>query len=176
MYMKLNFFALLLTISFAICFLFFVNSVSNYLYPIKYYDLIKEACNDFDVEEALVLATIKSESDFDPTAYSSVGAIGLMQILPSTADYIASKIGYEKIIDLENVECNIYLGTAYISYLLDRFKNIDYVICAYNAGEGIVEDWIKESNGEKIDIEYYETKIYLDKVKYALNVYQKKLA
>ena len=98
-----------------------------------------------------------------------------MQIIPSTANFIAEKVNYNQDIDLFDVECNLYLGIAYVSYLMNIFSSIDIVICAYNAGEGVVREWIESSKDKELVIEYPETERYLQKVKYGMLVYQKKL-
>lgn len=145
----------------------------NIRYPVKFYDLINPLCVSYNIDEALCLAIIKTESNFNEDAVSSAGAIGLMQLLPSTASYIASIIDYEDRIDLTYPKCNIELGLAYFSYLLARFEKLDYAICAYNAGEGRVREWIQ--TGEINNVPYKETNEYLMKVKFAYNIYQHKI-
>lgn len=121
----------------------------------------------YNLEESLVYAIIKAESDFDANAVSASGALGLMQIIPRTAKWIAEE--FNEIYEKQNMfvpETNIKYGCFYLRYLFDKFKYSDVVICAYNAGEGIVRDWLDES-GNLIEekISYDETKTYLKRVK-----------
>ena len=80
---------------------------------------------------------IQTESDFQTHAISRVGAVGLMQLLPSTARYFARKNGfhfYRKKEDLYNPYVNIVLGVGYLAYLRDRFKHSQRYLAAYNLG------------------------------------------
>ena len=126
---------------------------------LKYLDTVEKYCKKWEVDVYVVLATIEVESGGNPTATSSVGAIGLMQLMPDTAKWIAEKIGIE-VDDYYEEETNVMLGVAYISYLSKKFKG-DTLYCAYNAGEGTVQKWL-ENGGE---IKYPETKNYLNKIK-----------
>lgn len=160
---------------FGLIYLFVVYLTYSFVYPVKYQEQIAYCCSKFNVQKAIVFSVINAESSFNESVVSRSGAIGLMQILPSTADYIAYKVGYTGPIDLNNVECNIYLGVAYLSYLFNRFCNFDKVICAYNAGESEVNTWGYDKNG-KIIIPFKETKKYLENVKRSLQFYSKKIA
>lgn len=121
----------------------------------------KYACI-YGVEKELVLAVIKTESSFNENALSKKGAVGLMQLLPSTADYIAKRVGYNGVINLYDKDVNVNLGTAYLKYLLDKFGNVKYALMAYNAGEGRVNKWLKEGLVEPVP--YKETDLYVKKV------------
>lgn len=142
-------------------------------YPIKYMDIINPLSISYGVDSALVFAIIKTESNFQSEAKSSAGAVGLMQLLPSTASYIAGLIDYSNDINLIKPICNIELGVAYFSYLLAKFENLQYSIYAYNAGEGRVHEWIK--NGQINDVPYRETSEYYKKVMFAYNIYKNML-
>lgn len=174
--MKSKIFSLIFTILFALIFLFAVNLLYDILYPVKFETQIEKYCNEFNVEKELVFAVINAESSFDFKAISSAGAKGLMQLLPTTAEFIAEKINYTQKIDLFNIDCNLNLGVAYLSYLQNIFKEFDIVVCAYNAGEGVVRDWLKSGGGKEFQIEYPETKRYLEKVKLGVKIYAKKLS
>ena len=175
-YMKTKLFALIFTIFMSVFLVLGINFLYNIMYPVKYENVIYKYCSVFGVERELVFALINAESSFDVYAVSSVGAKGLMQLLPSTAEYIARKISYKNDINLFNVDCNLNLGIAYISYLQNIFSTLDEVICAYNAGEGVVREWIKQSHDDKLEIRFDETKNYLNKVKYGIEIYSKKLS
>ena len=135
----------------------------------KYLSSVIEYSYEYGVAPELVLAVIKAESNFKADAISEKGAVGLMQIMPSTASYIAQKVGYSCEIDLKNPDCNIALGCAYLSYLQTRFEDKDVCICAYNAGEGKVSKWLSDKkfskNGKTLDkVGYSQTRYYLKKV------------
>ena len=94
--------------------------------------IIISKSNKYGLEPSLVRAVISAESNWDPRAVSKKGAIGLMQLMPSTAR--------EMKIDPYSPEENIEGGTRYLRYLLDRFKGrLDIALAAYNAGPGTVE-------------------------------------
>lgn len=144
-----------------------------------YLDLVKVECEKYDLDENLILAMIKSESKFDKNAVSKAGAIGLMQILPSTASWIAEKLEKDDFIQnqLFNEKTNIEFGCYYISYLLDLFGNNEKLsICAYNAGPNVVNNWLKDESyskdGQNLDyIPYKETSNYYNKVSVFKNIY-----
>ncbi len=140
----------------------------------KYTNVVTIYANKYELDVSLVYAIIKTESNFDKKAVSKSGALGLMQIIPSTAKWIASELdeSYDKNKMFEP-ETNIKYGCYYLKYLFDKFENIDIVICAYNAGENAVLKWI-DDNGvlNKNKIDYAETKNYLDKVKVYYKVYK----
>lgn len=101
--------------------------------------------NEFNIELSLTFAIMHAESGFNEKAISDKGACGLMQLMPTTAAYVADLIGYDNKINLFDANCNVYLACAYLNYLFNRFDNEKSVICAYNAGEGRVQDWINLS-------------------------------
>lgn len=106
-------------------------------------------------EEALVFAVIRQESQFDISAGSRAGAKGLMQLMPATANLMSKNIGipYVKADLTLDADYNIKLGSAYLAYLIDRYKG-SYIlaIAAYNAGESRVKRWIKR-NGDPRTLE-----------------------
>ena len=100
------------------------------LFKSKYNDIIVKAARFHDVDAALVSAVIKAESDYDPKTLSHKGARGLMQLMPATA----KRFGVNDSFDPEQ---NIYAGTRYLRWLLDKFEdNADLAVAGYNAGEG----------------------------------------
>ncbi len=127
---------------------------------------------------SLVYAVIKTESDFQEDAVSRAGAVGLMQLLPSTAEYVCRlrKIPFERE-RLTEGEYNITLGCAYLTYLFSRFEVEETVLAAYNAGEGIVAEWLANddfsSDGKTLFcIPYRETAEYVKKIKNFRKIYQ----
>ena len=122
-----------------------------------------------DIELDLLLSIIQTESSFNKNAISNKGACGLMQLMPSTASFIAEKVGYVAVIDLFDIECNIFLGCKYLCYLKEKFITLDLVLCAYNAGEGRVREWLLNptysNDGVALSyIPFKETRQYLQKV------------
>ena len=129
----------------------------------EYNDIIKKYSDRFGVDYYLVLAVAKTESGFVENAVSKKGAVGLMQLLPTTAQFIATKIGFLGEIDLYNSETNVCLGVAYLKYLEGRFNGDERLsIIAYNCGEGVVKQWLEF--GIINDIPYSETRKYVKKV------------
>ena len=99
----------------------------------NYDHIIRRKSDKYNVEPAIIKAVITAESNWDPQAISKKGAIGLMQLMPSTAKEM-------KITDPYDPEENIEAGTRYLRYLLDRFKeDLDLALAAYNAGPSRVE-------------------------------------
>ncbi len=117
----------------------------------KYDEIILQASKQFEVERALIKAIIKAESDFDHQAVSSKGALGLMQLMPETADEMNVKDPFDP-------GENIIGGTRYLSLLLKRFNNDKQLaLAAYNAGP----DEVESSNGIP---PFPETKTFVEKV------------
>lgn len=90
----------------------------------------------FDLDPAMVLAIIEVESGFDPRAVSPRGAMGLMQLRPSTARAVARELGIPWRSDeaLFDPRLNIVLGSGYLRSLLERFDDSAVALAAYNAG------------------------------------------
>lgn len=105
---------------------------SRPLFSSKFNDIIIAAARHHDVDAALVSAVIKAESDYNPRIVSHKGARGLMQLMPATA----KRFG---VVDSFDARQNIYGGTKYLRWLLEKFDgNADLAVAAYNAGEGNV--------------------------------------
>jgi len=114
-------------------------------YPLMYKDLIVSIAGEYNIAPSLVAAVIRNESSFRVSAESSVGAKGLMQLMPDTADWIAKKIKMDQYSQelLEDPKINIRLGCWYLSYLSSQFNgNSLCVVCAYHAGQGEVKGWL----------------------------------
>ena len=146
------------------------------VYPVHYEDTIEAASEHHGVDPLLACAVIKCESDWDESAHSAAGAIGLMQVMPLTAETMAA-LGY---VDadawdpnaLTDPEVNIEYGCAYLGYLQSHLSSLDEVIAAYNAGIGAVQGWIAEGGTIPDDVEFAETRVYLDRVRNAYEGYQ----
>lgn len=114
--------------------------------------LIGAVAREYAVEEALLKALIAVESGFDPNARSPKGALGLMQLMPATAQRFSVRNAF-------SIEDNLRGGTAYLRWLLDYFDgNVELALAAYNAGEGAVV-----RAGRRIP-DIAETRAYVPKV------------
>lgn len=141
-------------------------------YPKRYFSLIREKADEYSLDSAFVAAIVCVESGFNPMAKSGKGARGLMQLMPSTAEWIANKNGIAYSEDLlVNAEYNLELGCAYLSYLSSRFDGKRNIAAAYNAGEGNVRKWLNDGGS----IEFPETAAYVKKVAAAENVYRERI-
>jgi soluble lytic murein transglycosylase-like protein len=105
---------------------------------VKLAKLIREESENYELNPFLILALIQVESEFSPRAISPKGAIGLMQVMPHTAEFIAGELGVsiDGIKPLYNPFINVRLGIYYLSMLNDRFKSVERALWAYNAGPG----------------------------------------
>lgn len=114
------------------------------LYPKIYKDVVMEMQEKYDVEESLIFAVIKAESNFEENAISRRNAIGLMQIMEETARDVAKKNKIQLSSDNTKQELldgskNIEIGTCYLATLLERYGNKEVALAAYNAGIGTVD-------------------------------------
>lgn len=105
-------------------------------FPNTYDNIIEEASEKYSVPEYLIKAVIKQESNYMPNAISSKGAIGLMQIMPSTG----ALLGVDDKELLKDPYINIMTGTKYLSQMLNRYDGrLDLSLSAYNAGPNLVD-------------------------------------
>ena len=138
-------------------------------YPLRYEQLVVGHAENYDLEPHLLAAVIYQESKFKADAVSSSGAVGLMQLLPATAQGIADRTGgsgwHER--DLVNPELNVRYGSWYLRHLLDKYKDEELALAAYNAGQANVDRWRKEGNR----IEFPETRHYVQRVQELKAIY-----
>lgn len=148
--------------------------VWKWMYPIKYQSEIMTASRKFQVDPYLILAVIRSESGFKMDRVSKKGAVGLMQIMPDTADWIVNQAGFLPKNEeyLYDPVMNIHIGTWYLNFLLNRYEgDLVKVIAAYNAGPGKVNGWLVNAqwSGQREtieDIPFGETRLYVQRVLY----------
>jgi len=137
------------------------------IWPDFFREEVTAAARENGIDPALVWAIIRQESIFDPDVTSQADARGLMQIVPSTGAALARQVGINEFTptDLYDPCLNIRLGTKYVAQLLDRFKKIDLVAAAYNAGPSNAVRW-QQTSGSNHDvlretITYSETRRYV---------------
>lgn len=142
------------------------------VYPVIYYDDVKNFANETGNNVPLMLGLIREESYFDPLAQSVVGAGGLMQLMPATADEINSKysLGMDISTAIFNPQSNIKLGNYYYEFLRKNLEGYDVsAVAAYNGGIGSLKKWKTSIHYNDTDefveqIPYPETKNYVKKV------------
>lgn len=141
----------------------------KYLYKLDYFNEVKEAASTFNVDIYLIYAIIKVESSFNESSVSVAGAIGLMQIMPDTAEYL---LGHPITEDyLYNPINNINIGVKYLKYLSEKFSDINWQIIAYNAGETKARQW-QADNIAIENVPYEETRNYVQKVTKTMERYR----
>lgn len=165
-----------LSVACAIVFVVFLGLWSfNILFPMKYKSIIEKYAELENLSPVLIASIIKTESGFDSTAVSKKGAVGLMQIMPQTAKWIYEN-NFEDEFDeqvLFDPEMNICVGVLYVSYLFEKYQDEITALACYNAGEGVVKEWMGECMTlEKTQIEYKETAKYVSKVQNAKKIYK----
>lgn len=146
--------------------LFYFELPYDLMRPVFHADTIKHYAGRYRFDPLFVTALIKTESNFFHRARSRRGAIGLMQLMPSTAKELARELGYTRINDehdLEDPDVNIHLGTYYLSKLRDDFAGDEMLaLAAYNAGKSKVELWRSMNPLLTVaDIPYRETRNYV---------------
>ena len=150
----------------------FSDSLYKLAYQLHYQEIINENAKEFILDPYLVTALIREESYFNPKAQSVAGARGLMQLMPSTASYIAAKNGiiYTGTGSLFSPETNINLGCAYLDYAKTKLHENDMLaIASYNGGPNAVRSWKDNLTYKNFDefvenIPYPETRDYVKKV------------
>ncbi len=152
------------------------------VYPWHYRDLILANAEKYGVDPYLVAAIAYTESKYDPQARSHKGALGLMQLMPETATWIAEQLHWDvfAVEQLADPKINVELGCWYLANLSSEFSDRAQVIAAYNAGRGNLQKWLSQGvwDGrlETVDrIPFGETRDYVRKVskhqKYYRNLY-----
>ena len=138
-------------------------------YPLRYTSIVRAHSANYDLNPALLAAVIEQESKFRADAKSSSGAIGLMQLRPQTAEGIAIRTGgtHFQVSDLYNPEINVRYGSWYLRHLLDKYGDEKDALAAYNAGQRNVDEWRAEGK----DIQFPETRAYVDRVEHLKHVY-----
>lgn len=140
-------------------------------YPLAFKSEVDVASRENGIDPLLILAVIREESRFDADARSIAGALGLMQLMPNTAQWVDRhiKIPLRHSGQLYDAKTNILIGSYYLKHLLKTYNSIPIALAAYNAGEDAVRDWLKKNSYNTIDefiedIPYSETRNYVKRV------------
>jgi peptidoglycan lytic transglycosylase len=139
-------------------------------YPLRYSEYVRVHAHEHHLDPALLAAVIYQESKFRASAKSSSGAIGLMQLTPSTARGIAIRTHGNafRTSDLYDADINIRYGTWYLDNLFKKYRSERLVLAAYNAGQGNVDEW--RARGEPI--QFAETRAYIKRVERLKKIYR----
>ncbi|MHB8060995.1 MAG: lytic transglycosylase domain-containing protein, partial [Gaiellaceae bacterium] len=140
-------------------------------HPLRYEQIVLGHASNYDLDPALLAAVIYQESRFRADARSSSGAIGLMQLMPETAQGIADHTGGTrfKLSDLDDPEINIRYGAWYLSHLIKKYGSERLALAAYNAGQKNVDDWLAAGEG----IAFPETRAYVKSVEELKKLYRR---
>lgn len=171
---------LLLAIGLGFLFDFICTCVEKNIYPQDYDAYVEAAATQYDVPTHLIYAVIKCESNFDASAESEAGAVGLMQILPDTFLWLTDDILYDHFQEgmLYDPETNVRYGTYYLSRLFVQFGSWELALAAYNAGPTRVSEWLKDpaladGKGGLSEIPISETERYVKRVMDAKDTYDR---
>lgn len=151
--------------------------------PVKYSEIVESTATEEGIAEHILYAVIYTESSFRPEIVSNAGAVGLMQLLPSTAEWLCQRDGtdFDQAM-LTDPEFNIKYGARYLKILYDRYENWDAAHAAYHAGFGRVDSWLSEDGtasiteeGQLIGIPLESTEKYVNKIRTVREKYFKQL-
>src|SRR4026209_169791 len=139
-------------------------------YPLEYEHVIRAYAGERNLDPSLVAAVIYAESRFDPNVRSSAGAVGLMQVLPETGEFIARSTGGTDYVeaDLRDPDINVRYGPGLLDPLPPPSDgDVEPALAAYHAGPANVDEWRRTGAG----IEFPETRAYVDEVLGVKQVY-----
>lgn len=148
-------------------------------HPFRYRSLVEDYSREQGLDPALVAAMILNESSFNSDAESRLGARGLMQLMPDTAEWIAGKLNetfdFDRMFDPET---NIRFGCWFLGYLSRKFDGDPVkMVAGYHAGGGAVDEWLADpaysQDGKLTEIPYEGTDRYVQKVMNAYEIYVK---
>lgn len=137
----------------------FPSDLNRLAYPVLYRELIEKYAKQYNLNSAHVATVIYCESSYQPDAISSVGARGLMQIMPSTGEWIAEKLKESETYSVDKLydaEFSIRYGCWYLNYLSNRFGgDFRKITAAYHAGGSKVDSWLTDENYSKDGVTLY---------------------
>lgn len=155
------------------------NKIMREAYPIKYSEYVEKYAKENNLSVYLVYAVIKTESGFNTSACSEVGARGLMQIMEETFDWIKYRLKDTQTVyyDMYTAQKNIEYGCWLLGYLYEEFGDTDCVAAAYHAGRTNVNNWLSDrrysSDGKHLDnIPISDTAYYVEKINKTIRVYE----
>jgi len=152
-------------------------------FPLAFYPHLKAGASNQNIDLAWVYGIVRQESAFMNNVRSHAGALGLMQVMPATARYVAKKIGLKinNNRDILKIDTNISLGTSYLRQMLDKFDgNYMLATAAYNAGPNRAKRWAKERGCLPADlwvelIPFKETRKYVRRVLFYTAIFESRL-
>ncbi len=157
-----------------------ITLVEKQIYPKDYAAYVEAAAEAYSIPEEVIYAMIKCESNFDSSAVSSAGAVGLCQLMPDTFLWLTDDILHEHFEPgmLYDPETNIRYGVCYLARLYDRFGDWELALAAYNAGPGRVDEWLSDpayadGEGGLKKIPFRETRNHVKKVNKTWAKYEK---
>ncbi len=152
----------------------FDNKYLKYYYPDHYNNTVEKIIKKekFKLDTNLIYSLIRAESLFQKSVNSPANAIGLFQVMPSTADYLKKKLKLKTNDSLHSVYLNTKLGLYYFNWLFNKYnKNKIFSLGAYNAGSGRIKKWKKKiifnKDYPEVFIElipFFETRTYIKKI------------
>ena len=151
------------------------------VYPMEYREIVEKVSAEEGIAEHVLYAVIYTESSFDAEAVSKVGAVGLMQLLPSTAEWLTEREGVEYTEEmLTDPEFSVRYGAKFLKILYDRYNNWDAAHAAYHAGFGRVDSWLEEGiahyeEGQLVGIPIDATEFYVNRLRELREKYFKQL-
>lgn len=145
-------------------------------YPLEFTEEISASAIRHEISPYLVAAVINAESGFDPQQTSRAGAIGLMQLMPATAEDLRARgIVDARIVGdrpLTDPATNIEYGTAYLRYLVERYHEVEPALAAYNAGLRNADEWVSQGGDIRDAISFPETRHFVVRVVRAKERYE----
>lgn len=139
-----------------------------YPLPQTYRAQIAKSADRHQVSPFLIASVIEVESDWQPRARSAAGAVGLMQVMPSTAEELADRgLVNEReypLARLSDPETNIEYGAAYLRLLVERYHEVETALAAYNAGLANADAWARQGGDIRDHIEFPETRHFVLRV------------
>ena len=147
-------------------------------YPQAYLELVSIEANKHNIDPAIIWAVMRKESAFYPRAVSRSNAQGLMQVIPSTWDWLA-ELRSETPADPFNPELNIQYGTTYLAWLMKLFENdLELAVASYNRGQGYIQRLFegsvvsRDKNELYREIDSLETREYMQQVMVSVAIYR----
>ncbi len=175
--------AFLLLIAFVAALIFFMFVYMPYWfrnesYRTDYADLVERYSSEYGIDKNFVFSVIRTESNFDPNAVSDAGAIGLMQMIEDSFDWVSDKLGDDELEfnDLFIPENSIKYGCYMLGYLYNKYESYELVAAAYHSGMGEVDSWLSVGaiSRESPDVSKFSgsnTRHYVSKVMSAYDKY-----